>query len=172
MQQNCLIENCLIENCLIEPTPDKWGLLVYLSDHNAGVDLTTIMRSMKDIADSGLVLAEENLVVAEKLLKTGLSNRTAIRKSYYSRYHAARSAVYVRMQLDVKKHRSLIDKFKKLLIRQFGDETVANQMNAWRIDRIKRDYDPDVAVMGGMCESAISDAAMIIGTCKNLVEEF
>nr|QNO44537.1 hypothetical protein CBGFFKFA_00003 [Methanosarcinales archaeon ANME-2c ERB4]QNO49664.1 hypothetical protein FBMMOPGC_00011 [Methanosarcinales archaeon ANME-2c ERB4]QNO50103.1 hypothetical protein GDOAKEED_00007 [Methanosarcinales archaeon ANME-2c ERB4] len=141
---------------LMELTPDKWRLLV----------------SMKDIAESGLVLAEENLVVAEKLLKTGLSNRTVIRKSYYSMYHAARSAVYVRMRLDVKKHRSLIDKFKKLLIRQSGDETLANQMNAWRMDRMKSDYDPDVEVMEGMCKSAISDAVMILDTCKNLVEEF
>jgi uncharacterized protein (UPF0332 family) len=156
----------------MEPTPDKWGLLVYLSDHNAGVDLNTIMRSITDIAESGLVLAEENLVVAEKLLKTGLSNRTAIHKSYHSIYHAARSAVYVRMRLDVMKHRSLIDKFKKLLIRQFGDETVANQVNAWGMDRIKSDYDPGVKVMKGMCESAISDAATILDTCKNLVEEF
>ena len=72
------------QNKLTELTPDKWGLLVYLSDHDAGVDLTMIMRSMKDIAESGLVLAEENLVVAEKLLETGLSNRTVIHKSYYS----------------------------------------------------------------------------------------
>ena len=92
------------QNRLMELTPDKWGLLVYLSYHNAGVDLTTIMRSMKDIAESRLVLAEENLAVAEKLLETGLSNRTVIHKSYYSMYHAARSAVYVQMQLDVKKH--------------------------------------------------------------------
>ena len=160
------------QNRLMELTPDKWGLLVYLSDHSAGVDLTTIMRSMKDIAESRLVLAEENLAVAEKLLETGLSNRTVIHKSYYSMYHAARSAVYVQMQLDVKRHRSLVDKFKKLLIRQFGDETLANQMNAWRMDRIKSDYDPDVEVMEEMCESAISDAVMILGTCKNLVEEF
>ena len=160
------------QNRLMELTPDKWGLLVYLSYHNAGVDLTTIMRSMKDIAESRLVLAEENLAVAEKLLETGLSNRTVIHKSYYSMYHAARSAVYVQMQLDVKKHRSLVDKFKKLLIRQFGDETLANQMNAWRMDRIKSDYDPDVEVMEEMCESAISDAVMILDTCKNLVEEF
>jgi uncharacterized protein (UPF0332 family) len=127
---------------------------------------------MKSIAESGLVLAEENLSVAEKLLETGLSNRTVIHKSYYSMYHAARSAVYVQMKLDVKKHRSLVDKFEKLLIRQFGDETLANQMNAWRMDRIRSDYDPDVEVMEEMCESAISDAAMILGTCKNLVEEF
>ena len=160
------------QNRLMELTPDKWGLLVYLSDHSAGVDLTTIMRSMKDIAESRLVLAEENLAVAEKLLETGLSNRTVIHKSYYSMYHAARSAVYVQMQLDVKRHRSLVDKFKKLLIRQFGDETLANQMNAWRMDRIKSDYDPDAEVMEEMCESAISDAAMILDTCKNLVEEF
>ncbi len=144
------------QNRLMELTPDKWGSLV----------------SMKDIAESGLVLAEENPVVAEKLLQTGLSNRTAIHKSYYSMHHAARSAVYGRMRLDVKKHRSLIDKFKKLLIRQSGDETLANQMNAWRMDRIKSDYDPDVGVMDGMCESAVSDAATILGTCKNLVEEF
>ena len=160
------------QNKLTELTPDKWGLLVYLSDHDAGVDLTTIMRFMKDIAESRLVLAEENLSVAEKLLETGLSNRTVIHKSYYSMYHAARSAVYVQMQLDVKKHRSLVDKFKKLLIRRFGDETLANQMNAWRMDRIKSDYDPGVGVRKEMCESAISDAAMILDTCKNLVEEF
>ncbi len=160
------------QNRLMELTPDKWGLLVYLSNHNRGVDLITIMRSMKSIAESRLVLAEENLAVAEKLLETGLSNRTVIHKSYYSMYHAARSAVYVQMQLDVKKHRSLVDKFKKLLIRQFGDETLANQMNGWRMDRIKSDYDPDVEVMEEMCESAISDAAMILDTCKDLVEEF
>ena len=45
-------------------------------------------------------------------------------------------------------------------------------MNAWRMDRIKSDYDPDVEVMEEMCESAISDAVMILDTCKNLVEEF
>jgi len=160
------------QNKLMELTPDKWGLLVYLSDHDAGVDLTTVKRFMSDIAKSRLALAEDNLSVAEKLLKTGLSNRTVIHKSYYSMYHAARSAVYVQMQLDVKKHRSLVDKFKKLFIRQFGDETLANQMNAWRMDRIKSDYDPSMEVMGGTCKSAISDAAMIVDTCKNLVEGF
>jgi uncharacterized protein (UPF0332 family) len=159
------------QNKLMELTPDKWGLLVYLSDHNA-VDLSTIKCFMADIAESRLALAEDNLSVAEKLLETGLSNRTVIHKSYYSMYHAARSAVYVQMQIDVTKHRSLVDKFKKLLIRQFGDETLANQMNAWRMDRIKCNYDLNVEVAEEMCESAISDATMIIDICKNLVEEF
>ena len=160
------------QNRLMELTPDKWGLLVYLSDHNTGVDLTTIMRSMKGIAESRLVLAEENLSVAEKLLETGLSNRTVIHKSYYSMYHAARSAVYLQMQIDVTRHRSLVDKFKKLLIKKFGDETLAKQMNVWRMDRIKCDYDLNVEVAEDMCESAISDASMIIDVCKSLVEEF
>jgi len=91
------------------------GLLVYLNEHDA-VDLTTIKRFMNDIAESRLVLAEDNLSVAEKLLKTGLSNRTMIHKSYYSMYHAARSAVYLQMQLDVTRHRPLVDRFKKLLV--------------------------------------------------------
>ncbi len=153
-------------------TPDKWGLLVYLSDHDAGVDLFTVKRFMNDIAKSRLALAEDNLSVAEKLLKTGLSNRTVIHKSYYSMYHAARSATYLQMQLDVKEHRSLVGRFKKLLIRQFGDETLANQMNKWRSMRIKCDYYPDVEVAEEMCGSAISDASMIVDTCKSLVEEF
>ncbi len=85
------------KNKLMELTPDKWGLLVYLNEHDA-VDLTTVKRFMNDIAKSRLVLAEDNLFVAEKLLETGLSNRTVIHKSYYSMYHAARSAVYVQMQ--------------------------------------------------------------------------
>jgi uncharacterized protein (UPF0332 family) len=158
-------------NKLVELTPDKWGLLVYLNEHDA-VDLTAIKRFMNNIAESRLELAEDNLSVAEKLLEIGLSNRTVIHKSYYSMYHAARSAVYVQMQLDVNEHRSLVDKFKKLLMRQFGDETLANQMNAWRMDRIKSDYDPGVEIMEEMCKSAISDAAMIVDTCKNLVEGF
>jgi len=160
------------QNKLMELTPDKWGLLVYLSDHDAGVDLSTVKRFMNDIAKSRLALAEDNLSVAEKLLKTGLSNRTVIHKSYYSMYHAARSATYLQMQLDVKEHRSLVGRFKKLLIRQFGDETLANQMNKWRSMRIKCDYYPDVEVAEEMCGSAISDASMIIGTCKSLMEEF
>ncbi|MEA1866193.1 MAG: HEPN domain-containing protein [Euryarchaeota archaeon] len=127
---------------------------------------------MNDIAESRLVLAEDNLSVAEKLLKTGLSNRIVIHKSYYSMYHAARSAVYVQMQLDVKEHRSLVDRFKNLLMREFGDGTLARQMNAWRTKRIECDYYPDVEVAEDMCGSAISDATMIIDTCKNLVEEF
>ena len=135
------------KNKLMELTPDKWGLLVYLNEHDA-VDLTTVKRFMNDIAKSGLVLAEDNLSVAEKLLETGLSNRTVIHKSYYSMYHAARSAVYVQMQLDVKEHRSLVDKFKKLLIRQFGDKTLAKQMNIWRSERIGCDYYPGVEIAG------------------------
>jgi uncharacterized protein (UPF0332 family) len=156
----------------MELTPDKWGLLVYLSDHDAGVDLSTVKRFMNDIAKSRLALAEDNLSVAEELLKTGLSNRTVIHKSYYSMYHAARSATYLQMQLDVKEHRSLVGRFKKLIIRQFGDETLANQMNKWRSMRIKCDYYPDVEIAEEMCGSAISDASMIVDTCKSLVEEF
>ena len=160
------------ENKLMELTPDKWGLLVYLSDNDAGVDLTTVKHSMSEIAESRLKLSKDNLSVAEKLLKTGLSNRTVIHKSYYSMYHAARSAVYLQMQLDVKEHRSLVDRFKKLLIREFGDETLARQMNAWRTKRIECDYYPDVEVAEDMCGSAISDATRIIDTCKSLVEGF
>ena len=160
------------QNKLMELTPDKWGLLVYLSDNNAGVDLATVKRFMNDIVESRLALAEDNLSVAEKLLETGLSNRTVIHKSYYSMYHAARSAVYVQMQLDVKEHRSLVGRFKKLLIREFGDETLANQMNTWRTKRIECDYYPDVEVVDDICDSAISDAIMIVDTCKNIVEEF
>jgi len=159
------------QNKLMELTPDKWGLLVYLSDHNA-LDLSTVKRFMNDIAESRLALAEDNLSVAEKLLETGLSNRTVIHKSYYSMYHAARSAVYLQMQLDVKEHRSLVNRFKKLLIRQFGDGTLARQMNNWRTERIKCDYDLSVEVMDVVCESAISDAFMIVDTCKNLAEGF
>ena len=159
------------QNKLMELTPDKWGLLVYLNEHDV-VDLTTIKRFVTAIAESRLVLAEDNLSVAEKLLETGLSNRTVIHKSYYSMYHAARSAVYVQMQLDVKEHRSLVNRFKKLLTRQFGDEALARQMNAWRTKRIECDYYPDVEVAEDMCGSAISDAVTIVNTCKNLVEEF
>jgi len=86
------------KNKLMELTPDKWGLLVYLNEYDT-VDLTTIKRFMKDVAESGLAIAEDNLSVAEKLLEIGLSNRTVIHKSYYSMYHAARSAVYLQMQL-------------------------------------------------------------------------
>ncbi len=159
------------QNKLMELTPDKWGLLVYLNEHDA-VNLTTIKRFMSDIAESRLALAEGNLSIAEKLFETGLSNRTVIHKSYYSMYHAARSAVYVQMQLDVKAHRSLVGRFKKLLTRQFGDGTLARQMNNWRTERIKCDYDVDVEVMDVVCESAISDATMIVNISKNLVEEF
>ena len=159
------------KNKLMELTPDKWGLLIYLNEHDA-VDLTTIKRFMNDIAKSRLVLAEDNLSVAEKLLEAGLSNQTVIHKSYYSMYHAARSAVYVQMQLDVTRHRSLVNKFKKLLVREFGDETLAKQMNVWRSERIGCDYYPGVEIAEEMCESAISDAVMIVNTCKSLVEEF
>ncbi len=159
------------QNKLKELTPDKWGLLVYLSDHNA-LDLSTIKRFMIDIAESRLALAEDDLSIAEKLLEIRLDNRTVIHKSYYSMYHAARSAVYVQMQIDVKEHRSLVGRFKKLLIIKFGDETLANQMNTWRSMRIKCDYYLDVEIAEEMCKSAMSDAAMIIHTCKNLVEEF
>ena len=159
------------KNKLMELTPDKWGLLVYLNEHNAA-DLTTIKRFMNDIAESRLVLAEDNLSVAEKLLKTGLSNRTVIHKSYYSMYHAARSAVYLQMQLDVTRHRPLVDRFKKLLVREFGDETLAKQMNKWRSMRIKCDYDLDVEVAEDMCGYAISDAVRIVDTCRSLVEGF
>jgi len=159
------------QNKLMELTPDKWGLLVYLSNHNA-LDLFMIKRFMIDIAKSRLALAEDDLSMAEKLLEIRLDNRTVIHKSYYSMYHAARSAVYVQMQIDVKEHRSLVRRFKKLLIMKLGDETLANQMNTWRSMRIKCDYYPDVEIAEEMCESAMSDAAMIIQTCKNLVEEF
>nr|MBC2748347.1 hypothetical protein [ANME-2 cluster archaeon] len=81
------------QNKLMELTPDKWGLLVYLSDYNA-LDLSTIKRFMIDIAESRLALAEDDLSIAEKLLEIRLDNRTVIHKSYYSMYHAARSAVY------------------------------------------------------------------------------
>jgi len=159
------------KNKLMELTPDKWGLLVYLGDRGA-MDLTTVKRFMKDVAESRLVIAQDNLSVAKKLLEIGLSNRTMIHKSYYSMYHAARSAVYVQMQLDVKEHRSLVDKFKRLLIREFGDKTLAKQMNIWRSERIGCDYYPGVEIAEEMCESAISDAVMIVNTCKSLVEEF
>ena len=159
------------QNKLMELTPDKWGLLVYLSEHDA-VDLTTIKRFMNDIAESRLALAEDDLSMAEKLLEFRLDNRTVINKSYYSMYHDARSAVYMQMQIDIKEHRSLVGRFKKLLIMKFGDETLANQMNTWRLMRIKCDYYPDVEIAEEMCKSAMSDAAMIIHTCKNLVEEF
>ena len=76
------------------------------------------------------------------------------------------------MQLDVKEHRSLVGRFKKLLIRQSGDETLANQMNKWRSMRIKCDYYPHVEVAEEMCGYAISDASMIVDTCKSLVEGF
>jgi len=56
------------QNKLMELTPDKWGLLVYLNEYDA-VDLTMIKRFMNDIAESRLVLAENNLSVAEKLLE-------------------------------------------------------------------------------------------------------
>ena len=78
----------------------------------------------------------------------------------------------MQMQLDVTRHRSLVDKFKKLLVRNFGDETLAKQMNKWRSMRIKCDYDPGVEVAEEMCGSAISDACMVVDTCKSLVEEF
>jgi len=159
------------KNKLMELTPDKWGLLVYLNEHDA-VDLTTVKRFMKDVAESRLAIAQDNLSVAEKLLEIGLSNRTVIHKSYYSMYHAARSAVYVQMQLDVTRHRSLVDKFKKLLIRNFGDDTLAKQMNKWRLMRIKCDYDLNVGVAEDMCGSAISDASVIVDISKSLVEGF
>ncbi len=38
----------------MELTPDKWGLLVYLNEHDA-VDLITVKRFMKDVAESRLV---------------------------------------------------------------------------------------------------------------------
>ena len=154
----------------MELTPDKWGLLVYLNEHDA-VDLTTVKRFMKDIAESRLAIAQDNLSIAEKLLEIGLSNRTMIHKSYYSMYHAARSAVYVQMQLDVTGHRPLVDKFKKLLIQKFGDETLAKQMNIWRSERIGCDYYLDVEIAEEMCESAISCAVMIVNTCKSLVAQ-
>lgn len=127
---------------------------------------------MNDIAESGLALTGDNLYVAGKIPKIGLSNRTVIHKSYYSRYHAARSAAYLQMQLDVMEHRSLVNMFKKLPIRQFGDGTPARQMNNWRTERIKCDYDLSVEVVDVVCESAISDAVTIVDTCKNLSEEF
>ena len=154
----------------MELTPDKWGLLVYLNEHDA-VNLTTVKRFMKDVAESGLAITQDNLSIAEKLLEIGLSNRTVIHKPYYSMYHAARSAVYVQMQLDVTRLMSPVNKFKKLLVRQFGDEALANQM-IWRSERIGCDYYPGVEIAEEMCESAISDAVVIVNTCKNLVEEF
>ena len=65
-----------------------------------------------------------------------------------------------------------MDRFKKLLVRKLGDETLAKQMNKWRSMRIKCDYDLGVEIAEEMCESAISDAVRIVDTCKNLVEEF
>jgi len=40
------------------------------------------------------------------------------------------------------------------------------------LNRSRMDYDPCVEIAEEMCESAISDAVMIVNTCKNLVEEF
>ncbi len=76
------------------------------------------------------------------------------------------------MQRDVTRHGSLVDKFKKLLIRIFGDETLAKQMNKWRLMRIKCDYDLNAEVAEDMCGSAILGASVVVDTCKSLVEGF
>jgi len=48
------------ENKLMELTPDKWGLLVYLSQYGM-VDLDKVKTVMKEIANSRLEFAEETL---------------------------------------------------------------------------------------------------------------
>lgn len=87
-------------------------------------------------------------------------------------YHAARSAVYVQMQLDVAKHQALIDKFGKLLKREFNDDTLADRMNIWRVTSIKCDYDPVVNITVDMCNNAIKEGEIILTTCKSRVEAF
>ena len=84
------------------------------------VDLDKVKTAMKEIANP--------------------TDRLIINRSYYSMYHAARAAVYVQLQLDVEKHQALIEKFKKLLIREFDSTTLSDAMDKWRIRRNDCDY--------------------------------
>ncbi|MFQ6119535.1 MAG: hypothetical protein ACE5KE_06590, partial [Methanosarcinales archaeon] len=51
---------------------------------------------------------------------------------YYSRYHSARAAVYIKMRLDVSDPKDLIKKFKKVLIKVYGKDRLGVLMDKWR----------------------------------------
>ncbi|MFQ6072443.1 MAG: HEPN domain-containing protein [Methanosarcinales archaeon] len=158
-------------NKLMELTPDKWGLLVYLS--NSGmVDLDRVKTAMKEIANTRLAFAQEIWDKAKQLKALDPTDGLIINRSYYCMYHAARAAVYVRLQLDVEKHQALIEKFEKLLIREFDDTTLSDTMDDLRMNRNECDYNPLVTATVELCNNAIQDAEIILNTCKNLVEGF
>ncbi|MFQ6054828.1 MAG: hypothetical protein ACE5KT_03715 [Methanosarcinales archaeon] len=115
-------------NKLIDLTPDKWGLLVYLSTTGI-LDLDKVKTAMKEIANTRLAYAQEILDKAKQLKSLDPTDRLIINRAYYCMYHSARAAVYVQLQLDVEKHQALIEKFEKLLIREFDDTTLSDQMN-------------------------------------------
>ncbi|MFQ6057075.1 MAG: hypothetical protein ACE5J3_13975 [Methanosarcinales archaeon] len=74
--------------------------------------------------------------------------------------------------MDVEKHQALIEKFEKLLIREFSDTTLSDQMDKWRIRRNKFDYNPISRANAELCSRAIICGELILNTCKNLVEGF
>ena len=96
-------------NKLMELTPDKWGLLVYLSQSGM-VDLDKVKTAMKEIANTRLAYAEEILDKAKHLKSLDPTDKFIINRAYYCMYHATRAAVYVQLQLDVEKHQALIEK--------------------------------------------------------------
>ncbi|MFQ6118809.1 MAG: HEPN domain-containing protein [Methanosarcinales archaeon] len=156
---------------LMEITPKEWGLLVHLSQSGL-VDLDGVKTAMKEIANTRIAFAEDNLKIAKDLLRVNPTSRLIINRAYYCMYHSARAAVYVQMQLDVEKHQALIEKFKKLLIREFKDSTLSDAMNNWRTRRNDCDYNPYEVATAELCNNAIEDAEIIFDTCKNLVEVF
>ncbi|MFQ6063698.1 MAG: HEPN domain-containing protein [Methanosarcinales archaeon] len=93
-------------------------------------------------------------------------------RAYYCMYHSARAAVYVQMQLDVEKHQPLINKFRKLLDREFNNTVLADLMDYWRINRNECDYNPMAQITAENSNDVVIDSENILNTCKNLVEAF
>lgn len=159
------------KNKLMEITPDKWGLLMYLSEASI-LDLNKLKTAMKEIAKSRLEFAEEMLKKAKKLQSENPIDRLIINRCYYCMYHSVRAAVYTQLQLDVEKHQALIEKFRKLLLREFSDDTLADRMDKMRISRNECDYNPFKATNAYLCNRAITYGELILNTCKELVEAF
>ncbi|MFQ6057074.1 MAG: hypothetical protein ACE5J3_13970 [Methanosarcinales archaeon] len=69
-------------NKLIDLTPDKWGLLVYLSQFGM-VDLDKVKTAMKEIANTRLIFAQELLDKAYQLKSLDPTDRLIINRAYY-----------------------------------------------------------------------------------------
>ena len=73
------------------------------------------------------------------------------------------------MRLDVSKHQQLIKKFRKILLREYGEDRLSERMNNIRIDRNMCDYNPFFEPTEELCRQEIADGSEILEPCKNRV---